>query len=172
MPHTQTFHTSAAVLRIAATARGVTAVAIGDGADDANHSDASHALSTDPRVDPPGEHDAAPPLERWAAEIERRLLGLAPSVDVPLDLTGTPFQRRVWAQLLTIPRGARRTYQDIAVQLGQPTAARAVAGACAANRLALLIPCHRVVRGDGGLGGYRWGIAHKQRLLDAESETR
>jgi O-6-methylguanine DNA methyltransferase len=77
----------------------------------------------------------------------------------------------VWRALQRIPEGATRTYQEIARELGQPSAARAVARACASNRVAILIPCHRVVRGDGGLGGYRWGVARKAALLAREGAT-
>lgn len=87
---------------------------------------------------------------------------------LPLDLRATAFQWQVWRALQRIPEGATRSYQAIAAELGRPTAARAVARACASNRVAVLIPCHRVVRGDGGLGGYRWGIARKAALLARE----
>jgi AraC family transcriptional regulator of adaptative response/methylated-DNA-[protein]-cysteine methyltransferase len=90
--------------------------------------------------------------------------------DVPLDVDGTAFQWRVWKALREIPAGERRSYRDIAQAVGQPSASRAVAQACATNRVAVLIPCHRVVRGDGGLSGYKWGVERKRRLLDAESE--
>jgi len=83
-------------------------------------------------------------------------------------VSGTPFQQRVWESLQRIPRGSTRTYGEIARELGQPTAARAVARACAGNRLAVVIPCHRVIRGDGELGGYRWGIDRKRDLLARE----
>ena len=82
---------------------------------------------------------------------------------------GTPFQRRVWRALLQIPAGTTRTYAEVARAIGMPRAARAVARACASNPLAVLIPCHRVVRADGGLGGYRWGVALKRRLLAREA---
>lgn len=85
-----------------------------------------------------------------------------------LDPQGTAFQRSVWTALAAIPRGATRSYTDIARGLGRPRAVRAVAGACAANNIAVLIPCHRVLRGDGGLGGYRWGEERKRRLLAGE----
>ncbi|HEX5817827.1 MAG TPA: bifunctional DNA-binding transcriptional regulator/O6-methylguanine-DNA methyltransferase Ada [Gemmatimonadales bacterium] len=85
-----------------------------------------------------------------------------------LDPQGTAFQREVWAALREIPRGATRSYTDVARRLGRPDAVRAVAGACAANNIAVLIPCHRVLRGDGGLGGYRWGEDRKRRLLARE----
>lgn len=87
---------------------------------------------------------------------------------IPLDLHGTDFQLRVWRALQTIPRGVTKTYSDIARQIGSPRAVRAVANACAGNRIALLVPCHRVVRRGGGLGGYRGGVQHKQAMLDAE----
>lgn len=89
----------------------------------------------------------------------------------PLDLRGTPFQRAVWRSLLKIPRSKTASYREVAEGLGLPRAARAVAAACAANRVAVLVPCHRVVRGDGSLSGYRWGIARKRALLEAESAS-
>ncbi|MCU0621227.1 MAG: bifunctional DNA-binding transcriptional regulator/O6-methylguanine-DNA methyltransferase Ada [Gemmatimonadales bacterium] len=86
----------------------------------------------------------------------------------PLDPQGTPFQRRVWDELGRIPSGATRSYAEVARAVGRPDAVRAVAGACAANNLAVLVPCHRVLRSDGGLGGYRWGEARKAALLETE----
>ena len=83
-------------------------------------------------------------------------------------MRATAFQWQVWRALQRIPEGATRSYQAVAMALGRPTAARAVARACASNRIAVLIPCHRVVRGDGELGGYRWGIARKAALLARE----
>jgi AraC family transcriptional regulator of adaptative response/methylated-DNA-[protein]-cysteine methyltransferase len=85
--------------------------------------------------------------------------------ELPLDIRGTAFQRRIWAAIARIPAGTTATYADLARSLGRPTAARAVANACGANALAVAIPCHRVVRTDGGLGGYRWGLVRKQALL-------
>lgn len=90
------------------------------------------------------------------------------AADAPLDLRGTEFQRTVWRALRDIPAGSTATYSDIAARIGRPSAARAVAQACAANAHAVLIPCHRVVRGDGALAGYRWGVHRKRALLDAE----
>ncbi|MDP1891732.1 MAG: methylated-DNA--[protein]-cysteine S-methyltransferase [Gemmatimonadaceae bacterium] len=104
----------------------------------------------------------------WRDEIVRRLRGLAPRVDLPLHTQGTPFEETVWAALRRIPHGERRSYQQIAADVGRPTASRAVAQACAHNNVAVLIPCHRVVRQTGELGGYRWGVERKQALLDAE----
>ncbi len=88
--------------------------------------------------------------------------------DLPLDVRGTAFQRRVWMALREIPPGETASYGEIADRIGKPKAARAVANACAANTIAVAIPCHRVVRSDGGLGGYRWGTERKRRLLDRE----
>ena len=83
-------------------------------------------------------------------------------------LQGTAFQMRVWNYLQTIPAGSTQTYAEVAQAIGRPRAVRAVAGACAANRVALVVPCHRVIRGDGGLGGYRWGLERKRALLEME----
>ncbi len=91
--------------------------------------------------------------------------------DVPLDLVGTPFQRQVWAELRAIPTGETATYAEVAKRIGAPAATRAVANACAGNHAAVVVPCHRVVRTDGGLGGYRWGIERKRALLDAEETS-
>jgi AraC family transcriptional regulator of adaptative response/methylated-DNA-[protein]-cysteine methyltransferase len=90
-------------------------------------------------------------------------------VDVPLDIRGTAFQERVWRQLRSIPAGQTRTYSEIAEALGEPAAARAVARACACNKLAVVVPCHRVVRKDGSLSGYRWGVERKRELLQREA---
>ena len=93
--------------------------------------------------------------------------GRAP-IQFPIDVRATAFQARVWNELARIPRGEVRAYREIAAALAMPAASRAVAKACAANPVALVIPCHRVVRSDGGLGGYRWGVARKRTLLAQE----
>jgi AraC family transcriptional regulator of adaptative response/methylated-DNA-[protein]-cysteine methyltransferase len=102
-----------------------------------------------------------------------RVVGLveSPSVDVdlPLDVRGTAFQRKVWQALRKIPAGKTASYADIARRIGAPKAVRAVAGACAANNIAIAIPCHRVIRNDGGVSGYRWGVERKRALLERES---
>ena len=90
------------------------------------------------------------------------------TLDLPLDLRGTAFQQRVWTAIRDIPRGATASYGELAKRIGHPTATRAVAQACAANPVAVAIPCHRVVRRDGGLSGYRWGAERKQALLRRE----
>jgi len=89
--------------------------------------------------------------------------------DLPLDLMGTAFQQRVWCALMEIPPGHTVTYSGLAKKIGNPSAVRAVANACGANRIATLVPCHRVVRSDGATGGYRWGSARKQTLLAREA---
>lgn len=94
-----------------------------------------------------------------------------PAGALPLDPRGTPFQRSVWEVLRTIPAGCTASYAEVAARTGRPRSARAVAGACAANPLAVVVPCHRVVRRDGSLSGYRWGIARKQFLLEREAAT-
>lgn len=91
-------------------------------------------------------------------------------LDLPLDVRGTAFQQRVWQALQTIPAGATASYRDIARRIGAPNATRAVARACAANALAVAIPCHRVVRSDGSLSGYRWGVERKRALLASEAQ--
>jgi len=90
-------------------------------------------------------------------------------IDLPLDVGGTEFQQRVWRALRRIPAGATASYADIARKIDAPKSVRAVAQACAANTLALAIPCHRVVRSDGALSGYRWGAARKRALLEREA---
>ena len=89
--------------------------------------------------------------------------------DLPLDIRGTSFQQQVWQELQKIPWGETRTYREIANNLGKPKATRAIGNACGANPVAIIIPCHRVVRSDGSLGGYRWGIEYKQKLLAKET---
>ncbi|AEB10884.1 methylated-DNA--[protein]-cysteine S-methyltransferase [Marinithermus hydrothermalis] len=107
-------------------------------------------------------------LRAWLEALLRHLEVGEAALDLPLDLRATPFQWRVWRALRAIPYGETRTYQEVAVAIGAPSAVRAVARACAANPVALVIPCHRVVRADGGLGGYRWGVERKRALLERE----
>lgn len=109
------------------------------------------------------------PFERWVAKVVGLVEEPASGLDLPLDIRGTAFQQRVWQALREIPAGATASYADIAARIGSPRAARAVARACAANALAVAIPCHRVVRRDGAAGGYRWGIERKRTLLRREA---
>jgi len=110
--------------------------------------------------------DAA--VERLATRVAAFVEAPQAGLDLPLDIRGTDFQKRVWAVLRQIPPGRRLSYSEVAERLGAPQAVRAVARACAANALALAIPCHRVVRRDGGLSGYRWGVERKRALLERE----
>lgn len=109
--------------------------------------------------------------EEWLKEIVSRVEGRAPSVDLPLDVQATAFQRRVWQQLQKIPRGTTRTYTQVAKLLGKPRAIRAVARACATNPVSIVVPCHRVIRSDGALAGYRWGLSRKEKLLEREATS-
>ena len=110
--------------------------------------------------------DAA--LAEWRVSLEQLLNGQQPYPSLPLDIRATAFQRRVWEHLQRIPRGETQSYSAVAKKLGMPKATRAVARACATNPVAIAIPCHRVVREDGDLGGYRWGIDRKEQLLEME----
>jgi AraC family transcriptional regulator of adaptative response/methylated-DNA-[protein]-cysteine methyltransferase len=110
-------------------------------------------------------------LRDWFDRVRDQVLLPATALDLPLDIQGTAFQSKVWRALRKIPLGQTRSYSELAAELGQPGAARAVASACARNHIALLIPCHRVIGRDGGLAGYRWGLPRKQRLLEAEAIT-
>ena len=112
-------------------------------------------------------------LAPMASAVRRHLANGAPLARIPLDLGGTPFARAVWNSLQAIPYGETRTYAEVAESIGRPGAARAVGSACAANPVAVVIPCHRVVRADGSGGGYRWGIDRKRALLarEAQGET-
>ncbi|MEE8525896.1 MAG: bifunctional DNA-binding transcriptional regulator/O6-methylguanine-DNA methyltransferase Ada [Thermoanaerobaculia bacterium] len=104
----------------------------------------------------------------WVDALKRHLEGAEPHLDLPLDVRASAFQLRVWKYLQSISYGETRSYSQVARAIGKPKAVRAVAGACAANRTAIAIPCHRVIRADGELGGYRWGRERKQRLLERE----
>jgi AraC family transcriptional regulator of adaptative response/methylated-DNA-[protein]-cysteine methyltransferase len=149
---------------VAGTTRGVSAIYMG-------RSDAELA-STLRREYPEAQISRNPArVSRWVRQIVRHLAGRHPQLDLPLDIQGTAFQRRVWEALRRIPYGQTRSYTDVARQLGRPQARRAVARACATNPVSLVIPCHRVIRGDGGLGGYGGGIARKQALLEAEKRA-
>jgi len=111
-------------------------------------------------------------LHELKGKILAFIAGEASLARIPLDIRGTVFQRRVWEALRRIPRGETRTYGDIARTIGKPRAVRAVGSACGANPVALVVPCHRAVRSDGGLGGYAWGISRKERLLALEKRSR
>ena len=107
-------------------------------------------------------------LQSWMNALLRHLRGKVPNSSLPLDIRATAFQRRVWAYLQSIPFGATKSYSEVAKAIGKPRACRAVARACATNPVAVAIPCHRVVREDGSMGGYRWGLDRKKALLEIE----
>lgn len=109
-------------------------------------------------------------LGNWMSNLLRRLEGEVELPDLPIDVQATAFQRRVYEELKRIPAGETRTYSQIAKKLGGESGRRAVARACATNEVAVLIPCHRVVRSDGGMGGYRWGLSRKEELLEREKQ--
>lgn len=151
-------------LLVAATGRGVALVSLG--ADDRALERVLH--DEYPAAEKSGG-DAA--LAAWVERIVAHLSGREPHLDLPLDVRATAFQWRVWQELRAIPRGETRTYAEVARAIGRPTAARAVARACASNPVALVVPCHRVVPQAGGTGGYRWGRARKAQLLAAEAAS-
>ncbi len=118
--------------------------------------------------------NAPPELDAWMEALDQHIsVGAPPRPDLPLDMRGTAFQVKVWQFLLSIREGDVLSYSEVAAKIDKPRAVRAVASACGKNRIGVLIPCHRVLRGDGGLGGYRWGgLERKQALLDAERMRR
>ncbi len=113
----------------------------------------------------------SPELDAWMTALDDHLRHNKPRPNVPLDIRGTTFQTRVWKLLLSVREGEVLSYTELARRLGEPKAVRAVASACGRNRIAVLIPCHRVLRSDGSLGGYRWGLDRKQRLLAREGSV-
>ncbi|HEY3533789.1 MAG TPA: methylated-DNA--[protein]-cysteine S-methyltransferase, partial [Casimicrobiaceae bacterium] len=108
-------------------------------------------------------------FERWVARVVGFVEAPKIGLDLPLDVRGTAFQQRVWQALRAIPAGETVSYAELASRIGSPKSVRAVAGACAANTLAVAIPCHRVIRNDGALSGYRWGVERKRALLQREA---
>jgi AraC family transcriptional regulator of adaptative response/methylated-DNA-[protein]-cysteine methyltransferase len=152
-------------LLVAATQRGVCSVALGDS--DAQLVSALFAEYPNASIDSK-DTSISPSLNLWLHDVLEHLEGKTPRLDLPVDLQATAFQLRVWEELRRIPFGATRSYQEIAEAIGKPKAVRAVARACASNHAALVIPCHRVIRGDKSLGGYRWGLERKEKLLKQE----
>jgi AraC family transcriptional regulator of adaptative response/methylated-DNA-[protein]-cysteine methyltransferase len=154
---------SLGAILVAQSERGVCAISLGDDPD---------ALARELQDRFPQARliggDAA--FERLVAQVVGLVETPAIGLDLPLDVRGTAFQQRVWQALREIPPGRTASYSDIAQRIGAPTAIRAVAGACAANALAVAIPCHRVVHSDGTLSGYRWGVERKRALLEREAK--
>jgi AraC family transcriptional regulator, regulatory protein of adaptative response / methylated-DNA-[protein]-cysteine methyltransferase len=147
---------------VAGTERGISAVYLGD-----DERTLVGALQKEyPRAEIARSAGAN---EAWLKEILSRVEGHAPSRELPLDVQATAFQRRVWQELQKIPLGTTRTYTQVARAMGKPNAVRAVARACATNPTSIVVPCHRVIRTDGALAGYRWGLQRKEKLLERES---
>ena len=148
-------------LLVAATARGLCSVRFGE-----NAGELERGLREEFRAAEIRRNDAA--LQPFLQPLLASLRGETVAMDLPLDVRATAFQKRVWDALREIPAGATRSYSEVARAIGDPKAVRAVAGACASNPVALVVPCHRVVRSDGELAGYRWGIERKKKLLRQE----
>jgi len=148
---------------VAQSAQGVCAILLGDDPEALAHDLQDRFPSANLMG---GDRNFEQVVAKVVGFIEAPRLGL----DLPLDIRGTAFQQRVWQALQKIPPGSTASYAEIAARIGAPHSVRAVANACAANTLAVAIPCHRVVRTDGGLSGYRWGVARKRALLDLEAQ--
>ncbi len=154
--------TSLGLLLVAATERGLCALEFGE--------DETELLQRLRNRFPHAVLQESDEFEDWVTRVVEFVDVPSRGLSLPLDIQGTAFQKRVWEALRNIPAGRTATYSEMARRLGQPRAARAVASACAANKLAVAVPCHRVVRNDGGLGGYRWGLERKKELLWREAE--
>jgi AraC family transcriptional regulator, regulatory protein of adaptative response / methylated-DNA-[protein]-cysteine methyltransferase len=146
---------------IAATDKGICAIQFADSDDELEHGLRHEFPFAVRRRDDAG-------LQTWKQNLLRQINGQRLNTSLPLDIQATAFQRRVWTYLQSIPAGATRSYAQVAQAIGQPTATRAVARACSTNPVAVAIPCHRVVRTGGEMGGYRWGLDRKKALLDLE----
>jgi len=155
-------------LLVAATDRGVCAVTLGDNEKSLEAAlEREYPAATRTRVAAPSSAFGA-----WVAEIVEAVDGDRRRLDIPFDIQASAFQWKVWRELQKIPFGETRSYSEIASAIGSPKAVRAVASACANNQAAVVIPCHRVVRQSGELGGYRWGLERKRRLLEKERASR
>lgn len=149
-------------LLVGATVRGISALYLGEA-----DGRLEEALRNEyPRAEIQRDRNG---LEGSVGKILAHLKGKEPHLDLPTDVQATAFQRRVWEELKKIPYGATRTYSEVARAIGRPKAIRAVARACATNPVSVVVPCHRVVREDGKLAGYRWGLERKERLLAHEA---
>jgi AraC family transcriptional regulator of adaptative response/methylated-DNA-[protein]-cysteine methyltransferase len=151
-------------LLLAGTDRGICAVKLGDG---------DRALQAELFAEYPAaefERDDAG-LRAWANAVVSHLAGTQPHLDLPLDVRATAFQWRVWQELRAIPYGQTASYSEVARRIKKPKAVRAVARACATNPVAIIVPCHRVVRDNGALAGYRWGLERKKTLLEQEKKS-
>ena len=155
-------------LLVAATNRGISALYLGE-----KDAPLEAALRKEyPRAEIDSESSGSKNLTGWVTRILAHLRGKEPHLELPTDVQGTAFRRHVWEELKRIPYGATRTYSEIARAIGRPRAIRAVARACATNPVSVVVPCHRVMRKDGNLAGYRWGLSRKRALLENESAVR
>jgi AraC family transcriptional regulator, regulatory protein of adaptative response / methylated-DNA-[protein]-cysteine methyltransferase len=155
-------------LLVAATDRGISALYLGE-----KDAPLKAALQKEyPRAEIDSDSSGAKSLGGWVSKVLAHLRGKEPHLDLPIDVQATAFRRRVWEELKRIPYGATRTYSEVARAIGHPAAIRAVARACATNPVSVVVPCHRVVRADGNLAGYRWGLDRKRALLEHESAAR
>jgi AraC family transcriptional regulator, regulatory protein of adaptative response / methylated-DNA-[protein]-cysteine methyltransferase len=155
--------TSLGALLVAATDNGICSIALGDDADQLVR-DLQDDFSRATLVGDDAQ------FQEWIARVIALVESPSARADLPLDLRGTAFQQRVWQALRSIPAGSTLTYEQVAQQIGAPKSVRAVARACATNRAAIAVPCHRVVRKDGDLSGYRWGVERKRELLAREAK--
>lgn len=158
-------NTSMGLMAMAATSRGVCFVQFGE-----DQETLLAMLKAEfPKADViPSPAQSTPELDSWIEALNQHISKGAARPNLPLDIRGTEFQMQVWQFLLSVREGEVISYSELAAQINKPKAFRAAATACAANRIGVLIPCHRVLRGDGSLGGYRWGLERKRALLDAE----
>ncbi len=170
--HYATARTQLGHVLVAVTERGLCAITLGDGDAQLERVLAEEYPSADlERVALKLPASDQSLLCEWLGAVVHYMNGERSALQLPLDAAGTPFQRRVWEALREIPYGETRSYSQVAQRIGAPQAVRAVASACARNRVAIVIPCHRVVRKDGALGGYRWGPDRKRALLAQEAKT-
>jgi AraC family transcriptional regulator of adaptative response/methylated-DNA-[protein]-cysteine methyltransferase len=172
---TVSFESPVGRLMVAATDRGLCFVQFGDTHEELlvqlreEYPEATIEASEPLERSEPPESAFPAPLDRYVEALQKHLAGEQPHLDLPVAVRATAFEQKVWSYLQSIPYGEVRSYSAVAAALGQPAAARAVARACAANRVALVIPCHRVIRANGDLGGYRWGLERKRGLLATEA---
>jgi AraC family transcriptional regulator of adaptative response/methylated-DNA-[protein]-cysteine methyltransferase len=168
--HYSIFSSPLGRLLVGATDRGISALYLGEGGADLR----AELRKEYPRAEllaesMDGQGQSGSRFHGWVEKILAHLRGQEPHLDLPTDVQATAFQRRVWEELRRIPFGATRTYSEVARAIGKPEAVRAVARACATNPVSVVVPCHRVVRKDGNLAGYRWGLDRKRTLLQREA---
>ena len=161
-----TTQTDFAAILIARSHKGVCTILLGDSPTQL-YADLQQRLPKAQLLEQEQEHSLAPLLKNITDFLDKPLTPL----DFTLDIQGSDFQQSVWTVLRSIPVGQTLSYSEVAERLGKPKAVRAVANACAANPLALVIPCHRILRADGGISGYRWGVERKRALLAKEQQA-